>query len=143
MASYLKRGHILVPVLQLCALLLAGCASVESSLERRLELFEQTTFRFENAIRWGHYELANEFIKSQENDQTTPDFSKLQNFRVSSYELLKSSIAPDELQAWQTVEIKYYNVNTLVEKTLVYEQQWTYDTLEKRWYLNGGFPLLK
>jgi hypothetical protein len=143
MVSYLKRGLGIIPVLNVCVLLLAGCASMESSLERRWELFEQTTFRFENALRWGQYELANEFIKTGGDDRATPDFDKLRDIKVSSYELLKSTVSPGELQARQTVEIKYYSVNTLIEKTLVYEQLWTYDTQEKRWYLNDEFPDLK
>lgn len=126
-------------ILHFCLLLFAGCAS----LEKRLELFETTTYKYENAIRWGYYELANDFIKVDETDQKTLDFDNLQEIKVTSYELLKSRITENELQAYQTVEIKYYNTNDMIEKTLIDKQFWEFDRDHKRWFLKSGFPALK
>ena len=127
----------------LCFLVLAGCATLESSLERRQETFEITTFNYEKAIRWGHYELAYDSVKVNDTDQKKPDFDKLRDVRVSSYEVLNRTISEGELQAQQTVEIKYYNVNSLIEKTLVHKELWEFDRDKKTWYLRSGFPELK
>ena len=126
-------------ILHLYLLFLVGCAS----LEKRPELFEAATFKYENAIRWGYYELANDFIKVEGTDHKTPDFDKLQEIKVTSYELLKNRIAENELQAYQTVEIKYYNTNDLIEKTLIDKQFWEFDREHKKWFLKSGFPELK
>ncbi len=128
-------------------LVLAGCASfsanLESSLERRMQLFEQTTFKYENALRWGYYSVAYDYIKKTNSGQVEPDFGKLRDIKVSTYENLRSTLSGNEQQALQTVEIKYYNINTLVEKTLIMEEKWEYDREEKRWYLLSNFPDFK
>jgi hypothetical protein len=41
------------------------------------------------------------------------------------------------------VEIKYYNINTLVEKSLVHQLKWEFDSEKKKWYLRSGFPDFK
>jgi hypothetical protein len=113
-------------------------------MERRVELFEETTFNYENAIRWGYYELAYDFSREDGiNEQETPDFEKLKDVKVSSYEVVKSRILVNDTVAHQTVEIKYYNINTLVEKSLVHQLKWEFDSEKKKWYLRSGFPDFK
>ncbi len=130
------RRSIVTHILVLTVLILAGCAT----FERRVESFETTTFDYENSIRWGYFQLAYEFKKPQEGSTGTPDFEKLEEIRVSTYDVLKSRIAEDKLQAHQTVAIKYYNIHHMVEKTFVDKQVWEFDREGKRWYLVSDFP---
>ncbi len=128
-------------------IVLAGCASfgdsLESSFEKRMHIFEQTTFKYENALRWGYFSVAYDYIKKTDSGQVEPDFGKLRDIRISTYEVLKSTLSGNEQQALRTVEIKYYNINTLIEKTLIIEEKWEFDREEKRWYLLSNFPDFK
>ncbi|UCD34589.1 MAG: hypothetical protein JSU90_09870 [Nitrospiraceae bacterium] len=124
-------------------ILFSGCASFESSLERRAELFEVASRDFEYAVRWGYYEHAYDYIRNNGTDQKRPDFDLLRSIRVSTYEVLKSTISANELQAMQSLEIRYYHINTLVEKTLLHELRWEYDREAKKWQIAGEFPPLR
>ena len=121
----------------LLVLILAGCAT----FERRVESFETTTFDYENSIRWGYFQLAYDFKKPQEGKKKTPDFKKLEEIRISTYDVLKSRIAEDKLQAYQTVSIKYYNIHHMVEKTLIDKQVWEFNREHKKWFLTSDFPV--
>lgn len=126
-----------------CLLLLSGCATIESSLERRTELFEIASRDFEYAIRWGYYEHAYEYVRKDEEDRKPPDFDRLKNIRVSTYDVLRSTLSANELQAKQSVEIRYYHINTLVEKSIHQELRWEFDEASKRWQIAGEFPDLR
>jgi hypothetical protein len=108
-----------------------------------MESFKTATLKYENAIRWGYFEAANNFIKEGGTELQIPDFEKLKEIRVTYYELFKSKFSKDGLRAYQTVEIKYYNINHLIENTLIDNQRWKYDKEEKKWYLQSGLPEFK
>jgi hypothetical protein len=123
--------------------IVAGCATLESSLERRLELFEVASFKFENALRWGYFERAYDFIRSDAGDAEKPDFEKLRDLKISSYEVTKSTLSVNELTAEETVEIEYYSLQNLLEKRLVHTLLWEFDTETDSWYITSSFPDLK
>ena len=123
-------------------LLVTGCTTVESTLEKRVETFEKTVFQYENALRWSHYEKAIEFI-IKDTSGPGPDLSYLKDIKISSDEVLKSTISSDQLHAEQLVRIDYYNINNLLEKSLTRTQKWIYDTNLHRWLMMGPLPLLK
>lgn len=75
--------------------------------------------------------------------QQAVNFKKLQKTKVTSYELLNRKISKDKLLARQTVEIRYYNLDSMIEKTLIDKQAWEYDKGEKTWRLQGGLPDFK
>ncbi len=128
-------------VLYLFILICFSCASMEK--QKKLDTLAETTLQYEYAIQWGNYELANSFRKAEDFKHNSPDFEKLKKFKVSYYEVLKSDVQEDSLQAQQTVEIKYYNIHHMIEKKLIDEQQWEYDKEEKRWRLKSELPDFK
>ncbi|MEF9438513.1 MAG: hypothetical protein L0922_07195 [Candidatus Mariimomonas ferrooxydans] len=128
-------------VLCLCVLLLAGCASIKES--KQISLLENITTAYETAIRWSRYKEASDFMMTHGTQQQAVNFKKLQKTKVTSYELLNRKISKDKLLARQTVEIRYYNSDSMIEKTLIDTQAWEYDKGEKTWRLQGGLPDFK
>ncbi len=128
-------------VLYLLMLVCFGCASMEK--QKKLKTFAEKTLKYEYAIQWEKYELANSFRKVDDSEHKDPDFEKLKKFKVSYYEVLKSNVPENSLQAQQTVEITYYNIHNMIAKKLIDEQQWEYDKEEKMWYLKSELPDFK
>ena len=128
-------------VLSLCILLLVGCATYQGL--SRLSSLESTSKAYEKAMRWGEYQLASSFIKTQGTDGQSLDLKKLENIKITSYKSIEKNTPEDKLQAHQTVEIKYYNTDYLIEKTLIDKQLWEYDEEQKAWYLQSALPDFK
>jgi len=125
-------------VLSLCVLFIVGCTSLQGKY--RLAQFENISSAYEQAIRWGDYNVANGFRKKQETDHEAWNVDKLDKMRVTSYELLNSNPSEDKLRVHQAVKIRYFNAHKMIEKTLIDRQLWEYDDTEKAWYLQSGLP---
>ena len=131
-------------VLSLCVLFIVGCTSVGTYLGTyRLAQFEQISSAYEQAIQWGDYDVANGFRKKQETDHEAWNVDKLDKIRVTSYELLSSNLSEDQLRVHQAVKIRYFNVDQMIERTLIDQQLWEYDETEKAWYLQSGLPAFR
>ena len=122
-------------VLSLCVLFIIGCTSLQGKW--RLAQFEDISYAYGQAIRWGDYDVANGFRKKQETDHEAWNVDKLDKIRVTSYELLNSKPSEDKLRVHQAVKIMYFNVDQMIEKTLIDRQLWEYDDTEKAWYLKN------
>ncbi len=128
-------------VLCLCVLLLTGCASIKES--KQISLLENITNAYETAIRWSRYKEASGFILAHGTQEQAVNFKKLRKTKVTSYELINRNISKDKLLARQIVEIKYYNLDSMIEKTLIDAQVWEYNREEKTWRLQNGLPDFK
>lgn len=124
--------------LSILIIVLVGCASLAN--KEKLSSLEISTDRYGDAIRWGYLEMADGFRKGSDKDRRTTDFSKLKNIRVTSYEVLNRTIADNYLDATQHVEIKYYYIDQMIEKTIIDIQLWKYDHEEEAWFLHGNLP---
>jgi hypothetical protein len=124
----------------LCIMALAGCAPYARQQQR--DRFEDITEAYGNAIRWGKYEVANGFRFREEGDEN-PDFGYLKNIKVTSYELKAVNVSNDGNTVLQDVEIEYYKVDRLVEKTTIDHQLWKYDREMERWFLHSPLPDFK
>lgn len=127
-------------LLNIIILIMAGCASI--SAQQQISELEESTQRYENAIRWGYFEIAESFRKRGDADKQPMDLIKLREFKVTSYEVLGRTMSKDKTQAEQTVEIKFYNINNMIEKTVVNNQLWEYDHAAKKWYILSNMPFI-
>jgi hypothetical protein len=59
------------------------------------------------------------------------------------YDVKQVDLAEDKRHVSQVVEIKYYQLDNVVIKTIRDEQLWEYDPKEKSWYLSSGLPPFK
>lgn len=68
------------------------------------------------------------------------DLERLRLFRVTSYVVRSTGVFDEGMTARQTVEIRLFNNNQAVERTIVDEQEWRYNAESKRWRLHSGLP---
>ena len=116
----------------------AGCASMTAS--SRTDKFEQTARAYERFMRWGEFQ--NAYALAGAPPGALPDFPRLQNIRVTSYELLGAPQAnADASQIAQVVEIRYVHLHQMSERRVVDRQQWTYAADNDRWKLQSPFPV--
>lgn len=94
-------------------------------------------------MRWGDYQVVDSLTKMQGTDRQSPNLKKLEKIKVTSYQVIESNMSEDKLRAHQTVEIKYFNTDHLIVKTLIDKQLWEYDAKQKTWFLQSALPDFK
>ena len=123
------------------AVFLLGCATA-GKLYQNYE-FEKVEDKYEKAIRWSDYRIANTFRKDAASEDHPPDFDRLNQFKVTSYSVKERTQLMDQSQVRQTVEIGYYRADSLIEKKVTDNQIWEYNKEQGRWYLLTGLPAFK
>ena len=122
------------------AIILAGCATTEK--DKRMEILSKTTDNYRNAIRWGLYETANNLREAGSNKDRS-DLERLKKIKVTAYKSIHQDVSEDGNEAKDVIEIKYYNIDYMVEKTIIDKQLWKYNSDKKTWHLQGGLPEFK
>ena len=117
-------------------LLLSGCAGKK----KKSLSFESTMRAYEQVIRWGDLEKANEFLKEPA-DFSLERHERLKKTQVNGYYVLSRTTTNDGLE--QVVEIKYTKDASVVVRTLTDVQKWVYDEEEERGYLTSKIPEFK
>ena len=133
-----KPGFLIVLVLAVLAAALSGCPSNQAD-ESRGEAFKQ----YETIIRWSQWDAAADFLAPEylaEHPITRLDMDRLRLFRVTAYTVRSAGLYDDGMTARQVVEIKMFNANQAVERTIIDEQEWRYHEDIKRWMLHSGLP---
>ena len=133
-----RRSMLTALVLAVTAIALAGCPSnpVEKS---RGETFKQ----YETIIRWSQWDAAADFIAPEylaKHPISRLDMDRLRLFRVTAYTIRSTGVYDEGMTARQVVEIKMFNSNQAVERTILDEQEWRYHEDVKRWLLHSGLP---
>ena len=121
-----------------CAVVIAAC-SVNQVDQSRGEAFKQ----YETIIRWSQWDAAVDFISPEyiaENPITRLDMDRLRLFRVTSYTVRSTGVYDEGKTAQQVVEIRMFNKNRGIEKTILDQQEWRYNEESKRWLLHSGLP---
>ncbi|MCP3901158.1 MAG: hypothetical protein GY707_15745 [Desulfobacteraceae bacterium] len=127
--------------LPLCFLIFFGCATFND-----LDIsgkFDQVAKSYKSAIGWEEFEMAYGFMSKQnpKKKSVLPDKKFLKKIKITSYEVQNRKIYNDKLMVEQTVEIKYYNTDYLIEKLFVDNQIWIYES--NSWRLSTGLPVFE
>jgi len=133
-----RQGYWTWPMLAVMAIALAGCPSNQVD-KTRGETFKQ----YETIIRWSQWDAAADFIAPEylaEHPISRLEMDRLRLFRVTSYTLRSTGVYDEGMTARQVVEIKMFNANQAVERTIIDEQEWRYHADVKRWLLHSGLP---
>jgi hypothetical protein len=125
----------------LFALVVAAVAAcVPNPIEdSRGEAFKQ----YETIVRWSQWDAAADFIAQEylaEHPITRLEMDRLRLFRVTAYTVRSTGVFDEGLTARQVVEIKLFNANQAVERTIIDEQEWRYHDDVERWLLHSGLP---
>ena len=121
--------------------LIIGCASYGE--RKQMDMLEQRTGNYETALRWGRYELARAFIKSKGTDQVKDNLDGLKQIKITSYKLLGRNFLENKEEAEQKVEIRFYNMDNLIERTIIDHQTWIFNYDLENWFLSSGLPDFK
>jgi len=133
-----RRNHLIVLVLAVLAVALSGCPSNQAEKSRG-EALKQ----YETIIRWSQWDAAADFIAPEylaEHPISRLDMDRLRLFRVTTYTVRSTGLYDEGMTVRQVVEIKMFNANQAVERTVIDEQVWRYHEDIKRWMLHSGLP---
>jgi len=118
----------------------AVAACVPNPVDKsRGEAFKQ----YETIVRWSQWDAAADFIAPEymaEHPITRLEMDRLRLFRVTAYTVRSTGVFDEGLTARQVVEIKLFNANQAVERTIIDEQEWRYHEDVERWLLHSGLP---
>ena len=118
--------------------LLASC--IPNQVEKsRSEAFKQ----YETIIRWSQWDAAISFIAPEylaDHPITRLDMDRLRLFRVTQYAIRSTSVDDDGMTARQTVVIGMFNTSQAVERTIIDEQLWRYNSEAGVWLLWSPLP---
>lgn len=118
--------------------LLLGCGGPGSQTDLR----DSTLLAYSGAIRWGHIDDAitmidPEYLKAH-------PISALERERFEQVEctgyLVKGTQMLSENELLRSVELRFVNRHTLVERTIQTRERWRWDEADKRWWLATGLP---
>jgi len=125
-------------LLSLAVIGLAACSTSPVD-KNRSEAFKQ----YETIIRWSQWDAAANFISVEylaEHPITRLELDRLRLFRVTAYTVRSTGIFDEGMTARQTVEIRMFNKNQAVERTIIDEQEWRYNEKTKLWRLHSSLP---
>jgi hypothetical protein len=115
-------------------------ACIPNQLEKtRSEAFRQ----YEIIVRWSQWDAAADFISPEfleENPISRLQMDRLRLFKVTSYTIRSVNVLEEGLAATQVVEIKLFNTNQGLERTIIDEQMWRWDESSQRWRLHSPLP---
>ena len=117
---------------------LGGCAT-----KKQEKGLDTTLAEYEKTIRWSLWDASVEFLDPEymaSNAPTPLDLDRLRLFRVTGYEIRAATPTDAGMGFRQTVEIRMFNRNQAIERTLRDTQEWRYNAELERWFLTSGLP---
>lgn len=124
----------------LSILMLVACTSSPGNLEKsRSDALEQ----YEALIRWSEWDGALNYIAPEyleENPITRLDLDRLRLFKVTAYTIRSTQVYDEGLTMTQAVEIRLFHKSQAVERAIIDQQLWRYDTERQAWLLHSGLP---
>jgi hypothetical protein len=132
------------PLLTLFVLgmLIAGCVAINNM--RRLDRFNEIASDYKLAMRWSDFETVNSYRKDRKEDDSFEKIEKLKDtIQVISYDVRDLTVSEDNLEVRQVVEIHYYRLDSMIEKTLKAVEVWEYVEPPGKWTLKGELPGFK
>lgn len=135
-----RRNKSLLLFLPVITLLFPGCAHIRQ--EKKNEGLTAATYAYGNALRWGYYDTAWNYLDPGVRSRIPPDQLQLKSIRLTAYEVVQPPllIAEDQDQAEQWVQIDYVRQDTQVVHSLIDHQVWHYDASREGWLLTSEPP---
>ena len=132
----LSNLHVIASIVLAVSLLGGGCGRVkEDTMAQSLYL---ATKGYRESIRWGYFEAAAGFLHPDE--RADVDFERLENIRVTGYEVIQPAVISPEQSAVQLVRIDYVLEDEQRLKHLTERQEWRWDDEHSTWWLHTPLP---
>ncbi|NIM70739.1 MAG: hypothetical protein GTN86_08940 [Xanthomonadales bacterium] len=131
------------PLCRLAGLLLAVLLASGCATDPKATSLDETLLQYETVIRWSQWDAALDFLAPEhlsEHPITPLDMERLRLFRVTQY-TVRSAVPMDEgTRVQQVVEIRMFNKNRAVERSVMDRQEWHWNEERQRWFLHSGLP---
>lgn len=134
-----RPGSRVLALAMILFMTLTGACSSNQVNKSRGETFE----KYETTIRWSQWDAAANFLAPSylaDNPISRLDMDRLRLFKVTAYTVRSAAVFDEGMAAKQVVEIRLFNKNQGVERSIMDEQEWRYDKEHKRWLLHSGLP---
>ena len=118
----------------------AGCTTIKEKI--RLADFEKISKAYKHVMLDSDFESAYGFTNPDVVRSET-DFTAHENIKIVEYQVKKRQAFKNEIEVNQSVEIKYYKINSPIVRTMRYEQLWKYDDVKKTWLIQTVLPEFK
>ena len=118
-----------------------GCATFSDL--RLLSKFDEVAESYKTAISLEDFKMVDSFMSKQnpKKESVLPDKKFLKKIKITSYEVRNRKMHNEKLMVEQTVKIKYYNTDYLIEKVVYDNQIWIYES--DSWRLSTGLPVFE
>ncbi|MBW1787135.1 MAG: hypothetical protein JRK53_11045 [Deltaproteobacteria bacterium] len=127
-------------VIAVAVLFTVGCGTIKE--KTRMTDFDNIARAYEHIMLESDFETAMEFTDSEAGPEDI-DYTAYEDFKIVDYQVKKNTISEDKLEVTRTIELKYYKIDSLIVRTIRYEQVWKYDEEKKTWLLQTPLPELK
>jgi hypothetical protein len=121
-------------------LLVAGCNTLSLFKSKDMQdSLDKTLHTYELTVRWGELSQIYLFLDPELAKQTSQQ-KNLDGIRVTSYDVIRGPDKSAENQVMQSVRISYIYRDRQVEKTIIDNQQWTYNAEKNEWRRTNPIP---
>lgn len=132
---YMKK---LLGSIVLCGVVLAlgGCAASKKELSKAVDTYN-------NAVRWRDVNRALSFVASPNRTQFFKNANSFfSRMRVTDYQIdhIEELAGEKEDSCRVFVTIAYVDESTAVEKQVLAEQKWNYDSTQRQWVISTDYP---
>jgi hypothetical protein len=112
-----------------------GCGGLKQ--HKKATALESTLNNYRAAMRWSYFDSVHNF---RDPEALEPVPQRLDNVRVTSYEVVRPPIMLDDTTASQTARVEYVLEDRQRVRTILDRQRWVYDTEAKTWWLTTPIP---
>lgn len=120
--------------------LIFGCATI-SDLDQK-EKFSDLSKAYQTAILWSDFDYASMFLAEDAASRDRLD-SSYENVKVTSFEKKRNIVDAEVNRIELVVEIRYYWMDRMVEKSITDNQVWEWNADHRNWYLTSGLPVFE
>jgi len=143
--KFLERSLALI-VAATCLMSLSGCGSLET--RNQADKLERSVKEYSSALRWARHRDAISLHVTRDLKYAEVDIEYLQNFGVTSFDLISQTIIPSSEEGGVTeaiivAEMSYFHKEQGTVRKLKLNQIWWYSTEFKHWLIESDFPEFK
>lgn len=125
------------------ALVLCGACTDNMKIRGQADKLAMTLDDYGADMRWGRYNKAYGYHVNTDGTKPEADLDRLEGFSVTSFTPGDAILNADVTEAVVPIEIKYYDEQYGMLRSLKQTQKWWFDVKSKSWFVESDFPYLK
>jgi len=130
-------------LLLMLALVLSGACMESMNIRNQADRLSMALDQYGADLRWGRYNQAYVYHINHDGVRPEVNLERLEDFSVTSFTPSGPVLNADATEAVVPIEIKYYEKQYAMLRTLKETQKWWFDAKTKSWFVESDFPFLK